>query len=199
MFVGQNASLSLFNFTLQNCHANYNESLEPESSGRGGAVFVGAWSTLVVKDSVITECSSGRDGGGLYSNTHSHLEMLGVVFQSVAAIICPDPQEACISIDAWTDDWGYGCDVYAANAANPQWCDYMESSVKCCACGGGVPSKPTGFGGTYFAANHVHNARWSFGTALGLSQLGACIWNTMFQQPFPTAPFSTALPLMVLP
>jgi len=149
VLMGQNASLSLLNVTFQNCHANYDGSMEPTSSGRGGAVFVGALSTLVVKDSVIRDCSSGRHGGGLYSDTHSHLEMLGVVFQSLAAGVCVDRPEVCISID-WIDEYGDDCDFYAAN---PMWCG-GDSNVMCCACRP-PPCEPTGGGGAYFAASDV--------------------------------------------
>jgi len=117
-------------------------------------VFVGALSTLVVQDSVISDCSSGRHGGGIYSDTHSHLEMLGVVFQSLTAGICVDRPEVCISID-WIDEYGDDCDAYTAN---PMLCGLGDSNVMCCACRPPPPPKacePTGGGGAYFAASDV--------------------------------------------
>jgi len=56
VLMGQNASLTLFNVRIRNCQAQ----------GRGGAISVGAGSTLVVKNTVISENSAGLDGGGIY-------------------------------------------------------------------------------------------------------------------------------------
>jgi len=56
VLMGQNASLTLFNVKIRNCQAQ----------GRGGAISVGSGSTLVVKNTVISENSAGLDGGGIY-------------------------------------------------------------------------------------------------------------------------------------
>jgi len=151
VLMGQDASLSLSEVTLQHCNAPQNSE-----SGRGGAIFVGARSTLSVKESTIADCSSGQNGGGIYSDKHSHLEMFGVVLETLSTGTCPCVSTCpCIS-NAWVDSYGDDCKAYAKH---PSWCGFGESDRNCCACGGGRRAtqfcEPTGAGGAYFAASHV--------------------------------------------
>lgn len=66
-----------------------NYKIGRKESGDLGAVFVGARSTVVIKESTFVDCSSSQNGSRIYSDMHSYSEMLGVVFQTSSTGSCP--------------------------------------------------------------------------------------------------------------
>ena len=55
------------------------------SGGRGGAVFIGKRSSLVVKDSIITDSYAGSAGGGMFSDEGGLLDLSASVFRDCVA------------------------------------------------------------------------------------------------------------------
>ena len=161
---------------------NHHWHVSSGSDGRGGAAFVGKRSSLVVEKTIIVRSYAGLEGGGMYSDEHSRLELEGVSFLDLSSGACPDPDVVCVSND-WVDSWGDGCEVYATNPG--AWCGIEESNENCCVCGGGqvVKScKPAGAGGGYYAASHVNVAmkavqfqHCSSGLAGGAAYLGSSV------------------------
>ena len=96
------------------------------SHGRGGAVFVGKRSSLVVEKTIIVHSYAGLEGGGMYSDEHSRLELDRVSFLDLSSGACPDPDVVCVSND-WVDSWGDDCEVYATNPGG--WCGYELSLI----------------------------------------------------------------------
>jgi hypothetical protein len=55
------------------------------NGGRGGAVFVGKRSYLVVEETVVANSSAESLGGGMYSDERSHMDLSGVSFLDLSA------------------------------------------------------------------------------------------------------------------
>jgi len=142
--VGRDSSLSLLDVSFRNCMAS-------GSIGRVGAVFVGAGSTLRLEDSKVADCSAGYEGGGVYLDELSRVEMSRSEFRDTSSGFCPNPISSCQSSD-WADSTGDTCETYISY---PRWCGWQESSDECCVCGGGTSKfscEPAGSGGALFAA-----------------------------------------------
>ena len=133
------ADLELHNVIFRNCSA-------PSEDGKGGAVFVGRNSTLLLAGSRIVNGYARQAGGGLHADEGSRVVMLGAVVYSTHSGVCPEPVRRfpCESTN-WVDSWGDDCDAYAAY---PDWCGYEQSTDECCVCGGGkMTCEPDGYGG----------------------------------------------------
>ena len=198
--VADNANLTVRRSVLRGTSAGANQgaAIAPDArqgdSGRGGAVFAGAQSVLVMEDVVFSNASAGFEGGAVFLGQGGTLEVRGGEFEDVAAGgYCFF--SFCDSDPDWTDDWGDGCDVGYMGGYNKNtwWCDAFDpvSQQMCCGCGGGLAgerqglcteqgrgiiSAASGQGGAIFAAKAANVRMSSVSVRHGSSAEGGAIY-----------------------
>ena len=198
--MADNANLTVRRSVLRGTSAGANQgaAIAPDArqgdSGRGGAVFAGAQSVLVMEDVVFSNSSAGFEGGAVFLGQGGTLEVRGGEFEDVAAGgYCFF--SFCDSDPDWTDDWGDGCDVGYMGGYNKNtwWCDEFDpvSQQMCCGCGGGQAgerqglctdqgrgtiSAASGQGGAIFAAKATNVRMCTVSVRHGSSAEGGAIY-----------------------